>query len=211
VPQEITAVPPLSPEDERRVEALRARDEAAFTALVAEHGGAMLNLARLLVRDRAVAEEVVQESWLRILRGIDRFEGRSSLKTWMFRIVANTAHTRAKREGRSIPFSARSDEATVDPDRFLQEGRWTGHWGSPPTPWELPEGRLLAGEARTVITGAIADLPEAQAAVLTMRDILGCGPQEVCNALDLSESNQRVLLHRARARVRQALEDYFNT
>src|SRR5437870_3240095 len=203
----MTVAPTLSNEDARRVEALRAHDEAAFAALVAEYGPAMLRVARHFVRDRAVAEEVVQEAWLRVLRGIASFEGRSSLKTWVFTILTNAAKTRAEREGRTVPLSAISDDPAVDPERFLQEGRWTGYWAAPPSPWSLPEGRLLAGEARAVIERAVAELPPAQATVLTMRDVVGFGPDEVCNVLEISESNQRVLLHRARAKVRQALED----
>ena len=165
----------------------------------------------MFVRDRGVAEEVVQDAWLRVLGGIDRFEGRASLKTWIFRILINTAKTRAAREGKTIPFSALSDEAAVDPVRFLDEGRWTGHWSSPPAPWEQPEARLLAGEARALIGHAVAELPAPQATVLTMRDVIGFESTEVCNALEISESNQRVLLHRARSRVRQALEEYMQT
>jgi RNA polymerase sigma-70 factor (ECF subfamily) len=209
---ELAAAPSLSSEDGRRVEALRARDEAVFAELVREHGPTMLRVARLYVRDRAVAEEVVQEAWLGVLRGIGGFEGRSSLKTWIFRILTNTAKTRAEREGRTIPFSALGDdEAAVDPDRFRQEGRWTGHWASPPSPWELPEGRLLAGEARALIDRAVAALPAAQATVLTLRDVIGFESEEICNVLEISETNQRVLLHRARSKVRRALEDYLQS
>jgi RNA polymerase sigma-70 factor, ECF subfamily len=212
VPPDSSVAPPISPDDTRRVEALRARDDATFAALVQEYGPTMLRVARLFVRDRAVAEEVVQEAWLGVLRGIGSFEGRSSLKTWIFRILTNTAKTRAEREGRTIPFSAlREDEAAVDPERFQHEGRWTGHWASPPSPWQLPEGRLLAAEARTLIDRAIAELPAAQATVLTMRDVVGFDSTEVCNVLEISETNQRVLLHRARSKVRQALEDYLRT
>jgi RNA polymerase sigma-70 factor (ECF subfamily) len=146
---ETMVVSALSAEDERLVDALRARDEVAFTALVEEYGRAMLGLARLFVRNRSVAEEVVQEAWLGVLRGIDRFEGRSSLKTWIFRILTNTAKTRAEREGRTMPFSSlASEERGVDPDCFLAEGRWAGHWVTPPSPWEQPEDRLLGREAR---------------------------------------------------------------
>jgi RNA polymerase sigma-70 factor (ECF subfamily) len=210
VPADIPVRPRVLPEDDRRVEALRARDEAAFTALVAEYGPAMLRLARHFVRDRAVAEEVVQEAWLGVLRGIASFEGRSSLKTWVFTILTNTAKTRAEREGRTIPLSALSEGTAVDPERFLSEGRWAGYWAARPSPWSLPEGRLLAAEARSVIERAVAELPAAQATVLTMRDVVGFSPDEVRNVLEISESNQRVLLHRARATVRQALEDYLN-
>jgi RNA polymerase sigma-70 factor, ECF subfamily len=199
----------LSPEDARRVEALRARDEAAFAALVAEHGPAMLRVARHFVRDRAVAEEIVQEAWLKVLGGLASFEGRSSLKTWIFAILANAARTRAEREARTVPLSALAD-AAVDPERFLLEGRWAGYWAAPPSAWSSPEGRLLAAEARAVIDAAVAGLPAAQATVLTMRDAVGFDADEVCNVLGISESNQRVLLHRARAKVRQALEAYLH-
>src|SRR4051812_6350764 len=211
VPSEIPVRPRPSPEDGRRIEALRGRDEAAFAALVAEYGPAMLRVARQLVRDRAVAEEVVQEAWVGVLRGIASFEGRSSLKTWVFTILTNTAKTRAEREGRTVPLSAVSDDAAVDPERFLSEGRWAGYWAARPSPWSLPEGRLLAAEARAVIDQAVAELPAAQATVLTMRDVVGFGPEEVRNVLEISESNQRVLLHRARSKVRQALEDYLHS
>jgi RNA polymerase sigma-70 factor, ECF subfamily len=198
--------------DAEIVEALRAGDEAAFAALVAQYGASMLRVAQMYVRTRAVAEEVVQEAWLGVLRGIDSFEGRSSLKTWIFRILTNTAKTRGEREGRSIPFSAlegAGDEPAVEPERFQAEGRWTGHWAAPPSPWsQLPESRLLGAETRQVVGRAIAELPPAQATVITMRDVEGFSSEEVCNALDVSETNQRVLLHRARSKVRSALEDY---
>jgi RNA polymerase sigma-70 factor, ECF subfamily len=202
----------LSPQDVRLVEGLRAGDEAAFVELMREYGAGMLRVAMMYVSSRAVAEEVVQEAWLGVLKGIDRFEGRSSLKTWLFRIVANTAKTRGMRESRSIPFSAFGDDSgeapTVDPDRFLGSGeRFPGHWGVPPQAW-APESRLLSEEALDVIEPAIERLPPAQRAVITMRDVQGFTSEEVCNALDLSETNQRVLLHRARAKVRGALEEY---
>jgi RNA polymerase sigma-70 factor (ECF subfamily) len=199
--------------DERLVAALRAGDEAAFTALVAEHGAAMLRVAQLYVSSRAVAEEVVQEAWIGVLRGIDRFEGRAALKTWIFRILTNTAKTRAVREGRSVPFSALAGEElaegepSVDPDRFLDESsRYTGHWNGYPAP--IPEHRLLDAELRQVIEQTIATLPPAQATVISMRDIAGFEAEDVCNALEISETNQRVLLHRARSKVRRALEAY---
>jgi RNA polymerase sigma-70 factor (ECF subfamily) len=204
----------LSPEDARLVEGLRAGDEAAFAALMREYGAGMLRVAQMYVSSRAVAEEVVQEAWLGVLRGIGRFEGRSSLKTWLFRIVANTAKTRGVREARSIPFSAladeRDDEHSVDPDRFLGAGeRFPGHWAVPPESWAgAPEGRLLAEEALDVIEREIERLPPAQRAVITMRDVQGFTSEEVCNALDVTETNQRVLLHRARSKVRNALEEY---
>jgi RNA polymerase sigma-70 factor (ECF subfamily) len=214
-PESVVAQSPAAA-DARLVEALRNRDETVFAALVREHSPMMLRVARLFVRDRAVAEEVVQEAWLGVLRGIGSFEGRSSLRTWLFRILTNTAKTRAAREGRSVPFSALApegadDEPAVDAERFLHEGRWAGHWSAPPSPWELPEGRLLAAEARVRLEAAIAALPAAQAAVLTMRDVLGFDSADVCNVLGVGETNGRVLLHRARSKVRQALEDYLRT
>jgi RNA polymerase sigma-70 factor, ECF subfamily len=202
----------LSQQDTRLLEGLRAGDEAAFLELMREHGGAMLRVAMMYVPSRAIAEEVVQEAWLGVLKGIGSFEGRSSLKTWLFRIVSNTAKTRGVREARSVPFSSlggeTGDEPTVDPDRFLGSGeRFPGHWAIPPQAW-APESRLLSDEALDVIEREIDRLPPAQRAVITMRDVEGFTSEEVCNALDLSETNQRVLLHRARARVRGALEEY---
>jgi RNA polymerase sigma-70 factor (ECF subfamily) len=202
----------LSQQDTRLLEGLRAGDEAAFLELMREHGGAMLRVAMMYVPSRAIAEEVVQEAWLGVLKGIGSFEGRSSLKTWLFRIVSNTAKTRGVREARSVPFSSlggeTGDEPTVDPDRFLGSGeRFPGHWAIPPQAW-APESRLLSDEALDVIEREIDRLPAAQRAVITMRDVEGFTSEEVCNALDLSETNQRVLLHRARARVRGALEEY---
>jgi len=193
------------------VAALRAYDETAFAALVDELGPSMLRVARMYVSTQAVAEEVVQETWLAVLTGIDRFEGRSSLKTWIFRILANRAKTRGEREGRSLPFSSvggvagDGDEHSVDPDRFLADG----HWGSPPADWSgLPEDRLAGKETIEVAHAAIEALPETQRAVITMRDLEGWSSEEARNVLGLSESNQRVLLHRARSKVRRALEAY---
>jgi RNA polymerase sigma-70 factor (ECF subfamily) len=201
----------LSPEDALLVEGLRAGDEAAFAAVMRMHGRGMLRVAEMYVSSRAVAEDVVQEAWVGVLRGIGRFEGRSSLKTWLYRIVANTAKTRGVRESRSVPFSSLgdgADEGTVDADRFLGSGdRFPGHWAVPPQAW-APEGRLLADETLEVVERAIEKLPPAQRAVITMRDVQGFTSEEVCNALDLTETNQRVLLHRARAKVRSALEEY---
>jgi RNA polymerase sigma-70 factor (ECF subfamily) len=200
-------------QDGKLVAALRAGDEAVFARLVREHGPGMLRVARNYVATRSVAEEVVQETWLGVLRSLDRFEGRSSFKTWLYRILINTAMSRGEREARSIPFATLGGEAfagetTVDPSRFQSEGRWAGHWTAAPQSWASPEPRLLEAEAREVIDRTIAGLPEAQAIVITMCDIEGFKPEEVCNVLGISLTNQRVLLHRARARVRQALEDY---
>lgn len=190
--------------------ALKEGDEAAFMSLVADCGPGMLRLARAHVSSDAVAEEVVQEAWVGILRGIDRFEGRSALKTWMFRIVANTAKTRGVRESRSVPFSAGDEDApAVEPDRFRgPEDRYTGGWRSFPEPF--PEQRLADAETRDVALTAIAALPGRQREVITVRDIEGFSAEETCNALGLTETNQRVLLHRARSRVRSALEHHFD-
>jgi len=187
------------------VEALRAGDEATFERLVREYSPAMLRVAQLYVGSRTAAEEVVQDTWIGVLNGIGRFEGRSSLKTWIFRILTNIAKTRGQREGRSVPFSAlgSGDDQAVDPDRFAQDGQWA----SPPRSFG-PEERLLGRETLDVVERAIAALPPSQAIVITMRDVEGFGAEETRNVLGISETNQRVLLHRARAKVRQALEDY---
>src|SRR5213078_1135922 len=189
----------VSLDDARLVKALRARDERAFEELMRMYNASLLRVAQIYVASRAVAEEVVQEAWLAVLNGIDRFEGRSSLKTWIFRILTNIAKTRGQREGRSLPFSAlvADDEPAVDPERFLADGQWT----SPPPSWG-PEERLLGDETRAVVDAAIAELPPSQALVITMRDVEGFSAEEACNALEISETNQRVLLHRARSKVR---------
>ena len=197
------------------VEALRARDESAFVELMRELNASLLRVAQIYVSSRAVAEEVVQETWLGVLNGIDRFEARSSLKTWIFRILTNIAKTRGQREGRTLPFSALErpgvvPEPAVDADRFLppDHERWPGHWAARPEPW--PEERLLAAETRGIVERAIEALPPAQRAVISMRDLEGWSAEETRNALGVSETNQRVLLHRARSKVRQALEDYLS-
>ena len=195
------------------LDGLRAGDEAAFSALVNRHGGAMLRVAQLYVRSRAVAEEVVQDAWIGVLKGSAAFEGRSSLKTWIFRIVANKAKTRAAKEGRSIPFSAlAARERSVEPERFRgPNDRYPGHWASPPSSWAgVPEEQLLASETLALVENAIGDLPPAQAIVITMRDVEGFDAGDVCDTLKISEANQRVLLHRARSKVRRALEEYLD-
>ncbi len=212
------AIPrPPDREDERAlVAALRRGEEAAFVELVERYGASLLRLARTFVRDRAVAEEVVQETWLAVLNGIDRFEGRSSLKTWIFRILSNRARTRAVRERRSAPFSAlagegEDDEAAVDADRFRPAGdRWVGSWAAAPSDWShVPEERLLGRETLERVSEAIQALPPRQAEVLVLRDVEGWEPGEVCAALGITDGNQRILLHRARSKVRAALERYF--
>ncbi|HET9674015.1 MAG TPA: sigma-70 family RNA polymerase sigma factor [Gaiellaceae bacterium] len=185
------------------VDALRRGDEEAFASLVEELSPSMLRVARLYVPTQAIAEDVVQEAWVGVLRGIDRFESRSSLRTWIFRILTNIAKTRGIREGRSVPFSSLGgDEPAVDPERFLG-----GHWAAPPRAWEGGE-RLEAKETLDLIESEIAKLPPAQGVVITMRDIEGFDSEEVRNVLGVSETNQRVLLHRARSKVRRALEEY---
>jgi RNA polymerase sigma-70 factor (ECF subfamily) len=202
-------------DDRELVRALRDGDEQAFAALVDRHHGPMLRLAQGYVRNRAVAEEVAQEAWLGILEGLDRFEGRSSLRTWMYRILVNRAITRAEREGRSVPFSAIEDdeEPTVDPGRFLgpDHPRFPGQWSSPPASWDkVPEDTLLSDETMKLVAQAIDVLPPAQADVIRLRDVEGWPAVDVCEVLGISEANQRVLLHRARAGVRRALERYLD-
>lgn len=213
------ATTPLSRTDEQAlVDGLRRRDEGAFVQLVERYANALLRLARTFVGSRAVAEEVVQETWLGVLQGIDRFEGRSSFKTWLFRILVNRARTRGEREGRTIPFSAFGDpgagpaEPAVDPARFRgPDDRWPRHWADAPTDWGAsPEERLLARETLDVIERAIAALPPSQREVITLRDVQGWSAEAVCNVLGVSDTNQRVLLHRARSRVRAALEAHLN-
>jgi RNA polymerase sigma-70 factor (ECF subfamily) len=195
-------------QDAALVAALRAGDERAFAQLIDAYSSAMRRYALSIVHNSAVADEVVQEAWLGVLRGLDRFEGRASLKTWIFRIVGNTAKTRAERESRSVPFSTFAGEAadaepTVDPSRF-HNPQFPGGWTEFPEPWE----HLDAQETRHIIAAAIEGLPPAQQLVISLRDVEGWSADDVCNVLVLSESNQRVLLHRARAKVRAALEQH---
>ena len=206
-----------SVEDMRMVEALQSGDESAFVSLVNRYHAPMLRLAMVFVPSLAVAEEVVQETWMGVFQGLDRFEGRSSLKTWLFRILTNRAKTRAQREGRSVPFSSlpefNSDfpEPAVEPERFTgPDQQWPGNWITSPSSWdEIPEERILSQETLTCIQEAIDALPPGQREVITLRDIEGWPSDETCNLLGVSEANQRVLLHRARCRVRRALERYF--
>jgi RNA polymerase sigma-70 factor (ECF subfamily) len=203
--------------DDDLVQALRRGHEDAFVALVSRYYSAMLSLALLYVPSHAVAEEVVQETWLAVLQGISRFEGRSSLKTWMFHILVNIAKTRGQREERSVPLSSLAeldldrDEPAVEPERFLPADHelWPHHWMQAPQSWAaLPEEQLLARETGIRIQQAIAALPPMQREVIRLRDVEGWSGEEVCNILELSETNQRVLLHRARSKVRASLEQY---
>src|SRR5262245_16331671 len=200
-------VPRASPEDMQLARRLRDGDEAAFMELVDRYHASLVRLARTFVSSQAVAEDVVSEAWLGVLRGIGRFEGRSSLRTWIYRIVANTARTRATREARSVPFASLAgpdEEGAVDADRFLPAGdRYAGGWASFPEPWsDQPEQRLLGAETQRVVEEAIDRLPPRQAEVIRLRDVEGFGSAEVIELLGISEANQRVLLHRARSKVR---------
>ncbi|HEX2713013.1 MAG TPA: sigma-70 family RNA polymerase sigma factor [Candidatus Acidoferrales bacterium] len=196
------------------VERLRKRDEVAFREIVQRYHRSLVRLAHCFVNSRAAAEEVAQETWLGVLHGIDRFEGRSSLKSWIFRILTNRAKTRGAREGRNLPFSvlwkptAEPAEFAVPPERFRgPDDEWPDHWATPPQGWGAdPEKQLLARETRALIEEAIEALPPSQREVITLRDVEGWTSEEVCNVLGVSETNQRVLLHRARSKVRGALE-----
>jgi len=205
----------LATDESELVLALRAGDEDAFTNLVNRYQSAMLQVALTYVGSRAIAEEVVQEAWLGVLNGLGRFEGRSQLKTWIMRIVINRAKRRGSEEARTTPFSGvqpawRDSGQSVDPDRFRGAfDPWPGHWWSPPSNWAgTPEARLLSGEMFDQLRRAVAGLPERQREVITLRDILGYSGAEVCNVLAISDTNERVLLHRARSRVRAAVERY---
>lgn len=203
---------PQSGAEERTVLArLRAGDRAAFAQVVDLHGGAMLRVAMTFLRDRATAEEVVQDTWLALLDGLDAFEERASLRTWLFAILVNKARTRAVRERRSLPFSALSDGDGVDGQEPASAAfDQAGGWRSPPETWseENPERLAMGAQTRAVIEAEISRLPDAQRTVLTLRDVEGLEAEEVCELLGISASNQRVLLHRARCKVRQALEGY---
>jgi RNA polymerase sigma-70 factor (ECF subfamily) len=196
------------------VKALAARDPDAFAYLLDRYHSTLVHLAQQYVPNRAVAEEVAQEAWLAVIVGIDRFEQRSSLKTWLFRILVNIARSHGAKENRSIPFAAHADldgGPAVDPRRFRRFAiRGRGQWKIPPQPWNDPEQQALDAETVRVINRAVDHLPPAQREVLTMRDLVGWSAPEVCEALEISEANQRVLLHRARSKVRGALERHYD-
>jgi RNA polymerase sigma-70 factor (ECF subfamily) len=202
--------------EQQLVERLKARDENAFEEMVEQYYGYLLPLANFYVSDKGVAEEVVQEAWLAVLKGIDRFEGRASFRTWVSQIVMNLARTRGVRESRMVSFSEFADDETsrsepaVDPSQFqIATADYPGHWSVAPRPWNAsPESQLLTHESMRVLFDAIDLLPEAQRLVLTMHDINGFTPEEVCNILSITETNQRVLLHRARSKVRAKVDDY---
>jgi RNA polymerase sigma-70 factor (ECF subfamily) len=204
---------PVRPDESELVARVRDGDERAFEQLVESLYPSMVAMARVYVRSAAAVDDVVQEAWLGVLKGIDRFEGRSTLRTWVLQIVANIARTRAVRDSRSVPFSSLSDEdagPTVEPERFRgPDDAYPGHWWSYPTDWRsVPEQKLLSDEALQVVKDAIEQLPERARLVITLRDIAGCSSAEVCETLGLTAANERVLLHRARAAVRAKLEGY---
>ena len=202
--------------DEQIVAALRAGDERTFRELFERTYPMMKRVARGYVASDAVAEEVVQETWMAVVTGIDRFEGRSALGTWIFSILTNQAKTHSAREKRAVPISsvAPSDleGPVVDPDRFQKnDDAWPGHWATPPRPWQKPERRMLSLEARDRLKAALAQLPDRQRMIVALRDVEGYPAEEVCDLLGLSPENQRVLLHRGRARLRAVLEEYLDT
>jgi RNA polymerase sigma-70 factor (ECF subfamily) len=192
---------------------LRAGDPAAFRGIVEKWSPSMLQVARGFVRTQATAEEVVQETWLAVIRGLAGFEGRSSLRTWTFHILINLARRRGVQDSRQVPWSRPDDEIgpTVDPARFRgPQDQWAGGFrvDCAPQAWG-PESQLLSGEIRQLLMAALEQLPARQRAVVALRDVDGLSPDEVCEALNLSPANQRVLLHRARAKLRELLENYY--
>jgi len=199
----VARMPAAPSQDVDLVRRIAAGEEAAFEELVERVHPTLVRLSRALCGQGAHAEEVVQETWVAAIDGIARFEGRSSLKTWLCRILTNRAKTRLARERRSVPFSA-MDEAGLDPDSARFSAR--GFWADPPRTWDGPEGTLERKQLRAILAVAIEDLPASQRAVVTLRDVEGLSSEEVCNALEISETNQRVLLHRARVRLRAAIE-----
>lgn len=203
------------PSDPDLVVRLRAGDQTAFAAVLDAWSRGMMRAARAFVASDEAAEDVVQETWLAVIRGIDRFEGRSSLRTWVYRILVNTAKTHGLRDRRSVPLTSvtgEDDGPTVDPGRFQgPDGRYPGHWRQAPAAWPSAESAVLARETRRTLDAALADLPHRQRVVITLRDVDGYTSDEVCAILDITAANQRVLLHRARATVRGHLERYFAT
>jgi RNA polymerase sigma-70 factor (ECF subfamily) len=203
--------------DETLVARLRAGDEGVFARVVDQWSPAMLRLARAHVSTDASAEEVVQDAWMAVVRGIGRFEQRSSVRTWVLRIVANLAKTRGVREARAVPWSSLpaqdSGGQTVDPERFRgPDDPYPRHWtvvGQPRSWHDAPEDAAVAAETRRRLAAALAQLPVRQRTVVSLRDVHGLSPDEVCEALQISPVNQRVLLHRGRARLRGLLEDYY--
>lgn len=204
-------------DDSAIVERLLMGDESAFAEIVTGWSPVMLRVARGHVSTEASCEEIVQETWMAVVRGLDRFEGRSSLRTWVFRILTNLAKTRGVREARTVPMSswaaADASGPTVDPSRFLgPDAQYPHHWTpiGTPAPWQpSPEQAAVDGETRQLLGAALLELPQRQRTVVTLRDVHGLSAVEVCRILALSQANQRVLLHRGRARLRTVLEDYY--
>jgi RNA polymerase sigma-70 factor (ECF subfamily) len=199
--------------DQEIIGALRKGDEHAFKDLFDQTNPMMKRVARGYVDSDAVADEIVQEAWMAVLTAIHRFEGRSALRTWIFSIVINQAKSHSARERRTLPLSCvgtcADDQPAVDPDRFQKDDdAWPGHWATPPRPWGKPDRRLLSLEARSRLKAALAQLPERQRLIVGLRDIEGFSAEEVCDVLDLSQENQRVLLHRGRSRLRAVLGEY---
>jgi RNA polymerase sigma-70 factor, ECF subfamily len=206
--------PSSHPSDEQSLIArLRAGEQAAFTQLVERYHGALLRLARIFVAEGSAAEEVVQDTWLAVINGLSGFESRSTLRTWLFRILTNRAKTRGIRDKRSIPFSSLNGGHADDPEPALDTARFTsaGMWADPPGLWDAdtPEKLLAREETMSLLTRAVAELPPNQRAVVSLRDVEGLDADEVCNVLEIAETNQRVLLHRGRSKLRAALEKRF--
>jgi RNA polymerase sigma-70 factor (ECF subfamily) len=205
-------------DDRKLIEGLRRGDRKAFEELVDGYSPSLMRLAMTHVPSRAVAEEVVQDTWIGVMKGIDQFEGRSSLRSWIFTILLNIARTRGEREKRILPFASLRrraeegrDEPAVDPDRFQgRRGEAPGAWAQPPAEWSDPQHQLDTAEVRGVMLGTIRGLPPRQREVIAIRDLQGWDAEDACSALDLTESNQRVLLHRARSKVRAAVEDHLS-
>jgi RNA polymerase sigma-70 factor, ECF subfamily len=205
--------------EDKVIEGLRQGEESAFVFLIDRYTTVMTRIALMYVADAATAEEIVQDTWIAVLEGIGRFEGRSSLKTWIFKILTNKAKTRGEQEARNLAFSAwetldEADEPAVDAERFRSPDapQWPGGWADPPKPWtSAPEAQVLSREIMWTLQQAIDALPDRQRTILVLNDIEGWASREVCNVFNLTETNQRVLLHRARSKVRQALECYFES